>query len=299
MLWLENRILDFMSNCPRADFCSDFRRGHSGVGAGGIDAGAGNRPRQDNFAKQYIGVPNQQNTQYFSRPRQSRVARNGADNDVGEWQTNGGNSRLDCQRDGWCVGAKSTNCRDRNGLSVMHPPGAVINKTMFNIKKILVVTFALLVVSCFFSSPPPDKSMEEKFRSNEAAFKRLVMMMREDMNLASVDIDAAYLPSKEITDARPKAEIPAKRFDEYRRLLKQIGVNEIRNADSGILFLVWQSREIGLMNSGHKNYLYTETLPSPLLDSLDDTSKLPYQPGMDSGYKKIAENWYLEFIYLH
>jgi hypothetical protein len=244
-------------------------------------------------------MPNQQNAQRFSRSRQSRVARNGADNDVGERQTNGGKSRLDCQRDGWRVGAKSINCRDRNGLPVMHPPGAGRKKEMFNLKKFLIVTFALLVVGCFFSSPPPDKSMEEKFRSNEAAFKRLVMMMREDMNLAAVDIDAAYLLSKEITAARPKAEVPAKRFDEYRRLLKQIGVNEIRNTGDSVIFLAWYSREIDPMNSGHKNYLYTETLPSPLLDSLDDTSKLPYQPGMDSGYKKIAENWYLEFIYLH
>lgn len=288
-----------MSNCLHNRFCPDFMRGHCGIGSGGIDAGTGNRPGQDDFAKQYIGVPNQQNAQYFSRSRQSRVARDGADNNVGERQTDGGNSRLAREREERRVGAKSINCRDRNGLSVMHPPGARRNKNMFNLKKIMVVTLALLVVGCFFSSPPPDKSMEEKFRSNEAAFKRLVVMMREDMNLAAVDIDAAYLPSKEITDARTKAEISAKRIEEYRRLLKQIGVNEIRNADSGILFLVWQSREIDLMNSGHKNYLYTETLPSPLLDSLDDTSKLPYQSGMDSGYKKIAENWYLEFIYLH
>ncbi len=170
---------------------------------------------------------------------------------------------------------------------------------MFNLKKLLAVIFVLAAMGCFFSRPPSDKSMEEKFRSNEAAFKRLVLMMREDMNLAAVDIDAAYLPSKEIADARPKAELPAKRIEEYRRLLKQISVNEIRNAGESVIFPAWQSREIDPMNSGHKNYLYTETLPSPLLDSLDDTSKLPYQPGMDSGYKKIAENWYLEFIYLH
>ena len=163
----------------------------------------------------------------------------------------------------------------------------------------LALIFALSATGCFFSRPPTDESMEEKFRSNEAAFKRLVMMIREDINLAAVDLEAAYLSSEKTADARPRAEIPAKRIEEYRRLLKQIGVHEIRNADDGVFFLVWQGREIDPMNSGHKNYLYTETLPSPMLDSLNDTSKLPYQPGMDSGYKKIAENWYLEFIYLH
>jgi hypothetical protein len=170
---------------------------------------------------------------------------------------------------------------------------------MFSLKKIFAVIFVLSLAGCFFSRPPSDESMEEKFRSNEAAFKRLVVMIREDMNLAAVDLDAAYLPSAEIGGARPKAEIPTRRKEEYRRLLKQIGVNEIRNAGDSIAFLTWQSREMDLMNSGHKNYLYTETLPSPLLGSLDDTSKLPHGKGEDSGYKKIAENWYLEFIYLH
>lgn len=170
---------------------------------------------------------------------------------------------------------------------------------MFNFKQILVAVFVLSAVGCFFSSPPSDKSMEEKFRSNEAAFNRLVVMIREDMNLAAVDLEAAYLPSKEIGDVRPKAKIAAKRTDEYHRLLKQIGANEIRNIGGSIVFSVWESREIDPMNSGHKNYLYTETLPSPLLDSLDDTSELPSRTGEDLGYKKISDNWYLEFRCLH
>ena len=149
MLRIENGIIRFMSNCLRAHFCSDFRRGHCGIGASGIDAGAGNRPRQDNFAKQYNGVPNQQNTQYFSRPRQSRMARNGADYDVGERQTNSGNSRLDCQRDARRIGAESTYCRDRNGLPVIFFRREE-NKKMFNLKKMLAVIFVLSATGCFF-----------------------------------------------------------------------------------------------------------------------------------------------------
>ncbi len=170
---------------------------------------------------------------------------------------------------------------------------------MFNIKQIVVAIFVLSAVGCFFSSPPSDKSMEEKFRSNEAAFNRLVVMIREDMNLEAVDLEAAYLPSKETGDVRPKANIPAKRTDEYHRLLKQTGINEIRNIGSGIIFSVWESGTIDPMNSGYKSYLYTETLPSPLLTSLDDTSELPSRRGEDLGYKKIADNWYLEFRYIH
>lgn len=170
---------------------------------------------------------------------------------------------------------------------------------MFDLKKIFAVIFLLSATGCFFSRPPSDNSMEEKFRSNEAAFKRLVVMMREDMNLAAVNFDAAYFPSKEFGDSRPKADIPAKRFDEYRRLLKQIGASEIVNTGGNISFTVWESGIVDPIKSGYKNYLYTETLPSPMLDSLDDTSKLRKAAGEDSGYKKIAENWYLEFIYLH
>lgn len=160
---------------------------------------------------------------------------------------------------------------------------------MFNLKKILAVFVVLSAAGCFFSHPPSDESMEDKFRSNEAAFRRLVVMIREDINLAGVDLNAAYLPSKEI-GVRPEAEIPAKRVEEYHRLLKQTGVTEMTNAGDKIAFLAWQSREIDPTGSGYKNYLYTETLPSPLLDSLDDTSKLQKAAGENSGYKKIAEN---------
>ncbi len=175
--------------------------------------------------------------------------------------------------------------------------GARRDKKMLNLKQSLVVFFVLSAFGCFFSSPPSDISMEEKFRSNEAAFNRLVGMMREDSNLVAVDLKAAYLLSNEIGDDRPRSDITAKRIDEYHRLLKQIGVNEIGNFGGSTTFKVWETFD--WMSSEHKNYLYIETLPSPLLDSLNDKSKLRYEmkKSAELGYKKIADNWYLEFIY--
>jgi hypothetical protein len=117
-----------MSNYLYARFCPDYRRGRSEIGAGGVNAGASNRPRQNDFAKQYICVPNQQNAQYFRRSCEGGMARYGADYDVGKRHSNGGNSHLDREREKWRVGAKSIVRRNCEWLSVMRLPGARNNK---------------------------------------------------------------------------------------------------------------------------------------------------------------------------
>jgi hypothetical protein len=161
-----------------------------------------------------------------------------------------------------------------------------------NLKFILVSLFAMLAVGCgFFGGLPSDESMEENFRAHEADFKKLTSMFKEDANLGHVNEAAAYLPGNERDS--PKAELSPQRLDEYHRLFKQTGVKIILRGDDRIFFGSWGgSDSTGILGI---DYMYVENPPSPLIDSRDQLDKLPDDQQRKTGYKKIADNWYLRF----
>lgn len=165
----------------------------------------------------------------------------------------------------------------------------------FNFRLTVLLTFlALSVVGCS-SIPPSDQSMEEKFRAREAEFRKLASMFKEDSNLDSVDLTAAYLPGDQ-PGTLPKAEISSGRMDEYRRLLNQTGVKKLRRYQDSIHFIVWRGwNGIDPTNFKAKDYVYAETPPSPVADSLDQRDKLLIDGSAPEVYKKIADNWYLEY----
>jgi len=168
----------------------------------------------------------------------------------------------------------------------------VIKMKTINLKLTLrVFLLALLTAGCGFdNSMPSDKAMEENFRSREADFKKLVTMLKEDSNLAEVNFGGAYLRSHD----RPKAEIPAQRINEYRRLLRQIGVDSVTNFDgkNSFVFLFWSGWRENVPHKTYKQYYYDEKPPSPLVDSLNQPEELPGERKFEA-YKRIADNWYL------
>ena len=162
---------------------------------------------------------------------------------------------------------------------------------MFRLKFIVLALFGLLAIGCSsLTAPPTDKSMEEKFRANEADFKKIVTMYRED-KLSRLSPDAAYTePNGELKPA-VKVELPAPRMEEYRRLLRQIGSDGMDNMNQAIILYVFTGKE-GWFSSDYreKSYVYSETPLEPIVDSLDqDKTK-------QIGYKKITDNWYLRLV---
>ena len=164
---------------------------------------------------------------------------------------------------------------------------------MFKLKFIVLALFGLLAVGCSSLNPTPtDKSMEEKFRANEADFKKIVTMFRED-KLSRLRPDAAYTePNGELNPA-VKVELPVPRMEEYRRLLRQIGSDgmESMSNNQAIILYVFTGKG-GWFSSDYreKSYVYSETPPEPIVDSLDqDKTK-------QIGYKKITDIWYLKYI---
>ena len=145
--------------------------------------------------------------------------------------------------------------------------------------------------------------MEDKFRSHEADFNKLVIMIKADTKLDSVDETAAYLPGD--PGAHPKAEISTERMSEYRRLIRQTGVKKVTRNRAGdrITFEAWQGwGPIDPSNTQYKDYVYDENPPSPLVASLDkiDNKVFDSQDRTDEdgkrAFKKIADKWYLNYI---
>ena len=159
----------------------------------------------------------------------------------------------------------------------------------------LVGLFAMLAVGCgFFSRPPAsDKSMQENFRAHEADFKKLASMFKED-NFSFVSEAVPYLPSPERGQLKA-AELSPQRLDEYLRLFKQTGVIYISRGEGYISFLTQEGSDP--IDDLDKSYVYAENPPSPLVDSLDQIDKLPGNQLKKGVYKKIADNWYIEFSY--
>lgn len=176
---------------------------------------------------------------------------------------------------------------------------------IFNLKLIFCVSFlALMALGCS-NNPPSDSAMEEKFHSQEADFKRLVTMIREDARIESVEEKGAYRltgSGKEPSQKTPGPEITQERLDEYSRLLRQTGVKNIFRTDNKVVFIVWSDgdsfyeRNIDPGTFQSKDYVYTEELPAPLINALDDPGKLPKGKNGNAGYKKITDNWFLYFL---
>lgn len=177
----------------------------------------------------------------------------------------------------------------------------MVNEGFINMKNFILGTtlflFAVFIIGCGFpfefseeSSPPPtDQKMQENFHSHEADFKKLMAMLSEDSNAQWVDLESAYsfdAPSQKIA-------LPSGRLREYQRLLRAANVKSVSRDKTSFSFRAWSS---GFLADKGKYYFYSETPPSPLADSLDSTDKLPLSADSDVvGYKKIGENWYLNY----
>jgi hypothetical protein len=137
----------------------------------------------------------------------------------------------------------------------------------------------------FWEKYPSDSLMEQRFREHEADFNRLADMFREDAQLSGVNYESAWL------DYEVKANIPQQRLDQYRSLFKKLQVEHIgRGRESGNFYLPFWHRDDYYIGSATKYYIYAESPPSPLVDSLD---KLQNSGQDAAAFKRISGNWYM------
>jgi hypothetical protein len=107
-------------------------------------------------------------------------------------------------------------------------------------------------------------------------------MFKEDTKLNWVSLEEMN------ADESTKLNIPQSRIDEYRKILKQIGVKSIGRNEKGNIVIGGWYKHTRLSGGILKQYVYTEMPPSHLLKSLDGATW--------EGYKRIADNWYLHVV---
>ena len=148
--------------------------------------------------------------------------------------------------------------------------------------------FALLIVcGCSYHSNFTDRSLEGRFRSNEADFQRLAQMMKEDSKISRVTHDAVYQANN------IKVATPSNRFDEYRRLLSKLDLASVSRpvGTDHIYFVVWSKADF-VMGGANEYFVYAETAPADAQYLAGSLDKLRAQTDAFA-FKKIAERWYL------
>jgi hypothetical protein len=79
--------------------------------------------------------------------------------------------------------------------------------------------------------------------------------------------------------------------DEYQRRLAALGIGGVGvgNQLRGEVTFSMSSKGVGFAHGSSKGFLYTPTIPDPLLDSLEGKAVRAYA----SAYRRIADRWYL------
>ena len=131
-----------------------------------------------------------------------------------------------------------------------------------------------------------DIIMQENFVQIQPQLNRLVAMSNEDENVTRIAPSFTWLVDN-VAWPRPESQLgfSQERWNEYKTLFNAIGSNTgIHRYPDGSVYIIMTVQ--GMVNRGSsKGYVYTTQTPSPLLDSTDS----------HSGYKRIADNWYIFF----
>ena len=132
--------------------------------------------------------------------------------------------------------------------------------------------------------PPSDEKMINTFNTHKEVFDELrEMIYRDGYEVVSMDPEWSK-PSSIPIDVKQR----------YYELFRKIGVKQLQSYDGGrAQFSVWA---VGLGGDGdYKQYQYRPSKIEKLVDSLDHL-----QLGMEHPefyYRKIAEDWYLEYAH--
>lgn len=125
------------------------------------------------------------------------------------------------------------------------------------------LTVVLLMSACNSTRQhPSDLVLEKRLRSQQADFDSLVRMFEEDSDVVKITHNNVFF------DESPIRNLPKGRLDTYRSLLKTLRLEGGIKRERGHILLFASIKGMVIPNSG-KTYLYSETEPSPLVESLD------------------------------
>jgi hypothetical protein len=161
-------------------------------------------------------------------------------------------------------------------------------KHMFRFGIAAVIITLAFIAGRNLSSHPTDQVMEQKLKSHEVQFNRLVEMFFEDWDIVRLSNENVFF------DEGVNRNVPNERLNEYRCLFKELEIEAGMYRDgANAIRLIASSRGLFLATS-EKSYVYSKFETSPLVDSLD---KIIAKSRGDQSpvYRKLGGNWYLYY----
>lgn len=155
----------------------------------------------------------------------------------------------------------------------------------------MVMAGGLLVYAYFAGAPPEESKLIANFDAHQAVYEQLREMLIADQDLRHV-APWGVETSQSITPQTPPNGLPVERYQEYLRLLKEIGA---AGADRGdgvspevICIGQWGSGFGG--DTRHVDVCWMKNDPSPQVKSLKDFYQSP-KPRRPS-FIKMRDHWY-------
>jgi hypothetical protein len=155
------------------------------------------------------------------------------------------------------------------------------------ILSVLVFVLLELVTGCNLSSHPSDPVLEETLKSNQTDFDTLVKMLTEDEDIVRLDDRFVFL-----TEGSNR-NIPEERLEAYRKLFAKLGLKGGFHRDKPNALRFIASTQATTLSSSEKSYVFSTTMLSPVVDSLDTVAR--GRRDQRPVYKKLHGSWYLYY----
>lgn len=169
----------------------------------------------------------------------------------------------------------------------------------------VVVAIPLVASGCEMIEPlPGDAYLLRKFTKQRAIFDRLVQMAHEDSKFAVIDSSWTF-PVSYTTQNGERKGLTAQRWDEYKRLFGEIGLDGIRwwppGGEYSGLFLV-ASANGTIFGGSMKGYFHIDSDEQPKSILAEIPWRLPPEADVhgpngeiqhSEAFRKIKNHWFL------
>jgi hypothetical protein len=141
-----------------------------------------------------------------------------------------------------------------------------------------------------------DAALKSHFLRHRADFEKLLSMAQEDAHVVRVAPDFTWLDD-DFAWPRKNVGISAERWDEYRKLFRQVDVASGLRKDLDPPRIFFPVISEGLVPSGYeKGLVYSPTPLSPVLRSLDEKPPDQFWEGSHVlVYRPVGDHWYIYF----
>jgi hypothetical protein len=153
-----------------------------------------------------------------------------------------------------------------------------------------------LGVVLYCSTWHSDAAIKSQFLKHRAGFERLVTVAQEDVHVVRVAPDFTWLDN-DYAWPRQNVGISTERWNEYRKLFRQVGVKDGLGKNFDPLRIFFPIVSAGMVpTSWTKGLVYSPMRLSPTVESLDEKIPDRFWDGTHVlVFKPIEDHWYIYY----